>query len=68
MATEAKAQEKTIPVLTLEGIEKLGILNDLLQEIPNRYQPQLQRIFSYLDQNTQQVPISKLKKHEPEQQ
>lgn len=60
-------KEKKIPVLTLEGTEQLEILNDLLQEIPIRYEPQVRRIWSYLEQHTKSISVPKPATNESEQ-
>ena len=56
--------EPTVPVLHIEGVENLRVLNHLLEEIPVRYRNQVDAIFQYLEQHTYQQPIKK-KEDEP---
>lgn len=50
-------QKKSQVILHMEGEHNLAFLNDLLQEIPNRYAPQLERIFAFLEQHTKQITL-----------
>jgi hypothetical protein len=50
-------QKKSQLVLHIEGEHNLAFLNDLLQEIPNRYAPQLERIFAFLEQHTKPITL-----------